>query len=259
MDESDLRTALADLPLGGLRFFERTGSTNDVALAWATDGAPDLALVCADEQTSGRGRGSRRWFSPPGSSLALSLVLRPKPAEMQHMAFFSGLGALAVADVLEGMGLRSEIKWPNDVLLRRRKVCGILVEAVWLGDKADSLVLGIGMNVSPESVPQSEKLNFPATCVDAEAGRPIDRLHLLHEVLAAILRWRAQLSTPAFLEAWGKRLAFRGEEVVLEADGMPARKGSLEGLAEDGGLRLRGPDGHPFTVKFGEVHLHPVV
>ena len=79
MDERTLRKALSNIPLGGLRYFEQTGSTNDVALAWAAAGAPDLALVVAEEQTAGRGRGSHSWFTPPGAALAFSLVIRPLP------------------------------------------------------------------------------------------------------------------------------------------------------------------------------------
>ena len=77
MDEQSLQKALTNIPLGGLRYYEQTGSTNDIALAWAAAGVPDLALVLAEQQTAGRGRGSHSWFTPPGAALAFSLVLRP--------------------------------------------------------------------------------------------------------------------------------------------------------------------------------------
>ena len=110
MDEATLRKALADLPLGGVRFFDQSGSTNDVALAWAATDAPDSVLVYAEEQTAGRGRGSRKWFTPPGAALAFSLVFRPLPGEQQAIQLFSALGALAVSEVLERQGLHPEIK-----------------------------------------------------------------------------------------------------------------------------------------------------
>jgi BirA family biotin operon repressor/biotin-[acetyl-CoA-carboxylase] ligase len=259
MNEHDLRKALAGLPLGDLRYFDRTGSTNDVALAWATEGAPDLGLVCADEQTAGRGRGSRRWFSPPGAALAFSLVMRPSPEEEKFVPRFSGLGALSVADALGELKLHPEIKWPNDILLRRRKVSGILVESVWAGEKVDSLVLGIGLNVRPQAVPPGVQLNFPATSLEAEAGQSVDRLGLLRNILEALLRWRPLLPTQAFLHAWEEHLAFRGEQVEVWAEGMPFRPGRLEGLDEDGSLRLRTPQGGIISLQFGEVHLRPVV
>ncbi|PIZ25632.1 MAG: biotin--[acetyl-CoA-carboxylase] ligase, partial [Chloroflexi bacterium CG_4_10_14_0_8_um_filter_57_5] len=140
MNERELRRTLSDLPLGGVRYYEQTGSTNDVALAWASAGAPDLALVIADEQTAGRGRLGRKWVTPPGAALAFSLVLRPRPVERDVIPLYSALGALAVVSALEEKyGLKPEIKWPNDVLVRGRKLCGILAEAVWLGSQAESV------------------------------------------------------------------------------------------------------------------------
>ncbi len=259
MDERTLRKTLSDIPLGGLRTFEQTGSTNDVALAWAADGAPDLSLVCAEEQTSGRGRGDRRWFTPPGAALAFSLVLRPLPGEEQSVALFSGLGAVAVCEALGMRGLHPEIKWPNDVLINRRKVCGILAEAVWMGEKTDRIILGIGMNVKPEALPPADQLNFPATSVETELGTSVDRLTLLRDVLQALLYWRGLLTKDVFTTAWENHLAFRGEQVEVRTEGVPARTGQVEGLERDVSLRLRSHDGQVFTVQFGEVHLRPVL
>ena len=104
---STLRKTLSDIPLGGLRYFTRPVPPTMIALAWAAAGAPDLALVYAEEQTSGRGRGSRHWFTPPGAALAFSLVLRPLPGEEQIHPVLFGLGALAVCEALAARGLAS--------------------------------------------------------------------------------------------------------------------------------------------------------
>lgn len=259
MDERTLRKNLSDIPLGGLRTFEQTGSTNDIALAWAADGAPDLALVYAEEQTSGRGRGNRRWFTPAGKALAFSLVLRPLPDEEQSVPLFSGLGALAVCDALEKLGLNPEIKWPNDILLNRHKACGILAEAVWVGEKVDSIILGIGVNVTPEAVPSTELLNYPATSIEDEMGKTVKRMSLLRNILKSLLYWRGQLSKDVFHIAWESHLAFRGEKVEIQTEGVPAILGQVDGLERDGSLRLRSSDGRVSTVQFGEVHLNPVL
>jgi BirA family biotin operon repressor/biotin-[acetyl-CoA-carboxylase] ligase len=259
VNAKSIRAALRKLPLGGLRFYQTIDSTSDMALAWAAAGARDLSLVAADGQTRGRGRGGRPWLTPPGSALAFSLVLRPGPVERDIIPLYSALGALAVAQTLEGIGLAPQIKWPNDVLLDRRKVCGILAESVWLGEKVDSLVLGIGVNVGPESVPPAEMLAFPAACLESAAGRALDRPVLLGGILSALLEWRPRLGTDAFLQAWERRLAFRGETVEVWAQGMPARAGQVLGLERDGGLRLLGEGGQPFAVRFGEVRLRPVI
>jgi BirA family biotin operon repressor/biotin-[acetyl-CoA-carboxylase] ligase len=265
MDEQTLRKALSNIPLGGLRFLEKTGSTNDVALAWAADGAPDLTLVVAMEQTAARGRGSHGWFTAPGASLAFSLIFRPLPTEEQVTPLFSAFGALAVCEVLAVQGFHPEIKWPNDVLLSRRKVCGVLAESIWAGAKVDSLVLGIGLNITPGSLPPPDQLDFPATCLEAEAPHPrqnagsFEQEILLQQILQALRYWRVLLTSTVFIHSWERRLAFRGEQVEILAEGQVSRKGQLDGLEQDGRLRLLSPQGRSFSVQFGEVHLRPVV
>ena len=265
MDEQTLRKALSNIPLGGLRYLEKTGSTNDVALAWAADGAPDLTLVVAGEQTAGRGRGSHGWFTAPGTSLAFSLIFRPLPAEEQVTPLFSALGALAVCEVLAVQGFHPEIKWPNDVLLSRKKVCGVLAESIWAGEKVDSLVLGIGLNITPEALPAPDQLDFPATCLEAELPFPrqdsgsLEQVILLQQIIQAVRYWRVLLTSSVFIHSWERHLAFRGEQVEIWTTGQASRKGQLDGLEQDGRLRLLTPQGRPFSVQFGEVHLRPVV
>ncbi len=259
IDEQQLRQRLACLPLGEFRFFRSVGSTNDEALLWAASGAPDLSLVYAEEQTAGRGRGGRRWFTPAGTALAFSLVLHPSPGAEPPVSFFSAVGALAVCETLRAHGLDAEIKWPNDVLIRRRKVCGILSEAIWSGSTLESVVLGIGVNIRKEAVPPAEFLNFPATSVDGETVKRADRLALLVEMLAALIYWREHMTASFFLQTWEQRLAFRGEEVEVSLDTGERRVGVLDGLTREGGLRLRAAQGQTFTVHFGEVRLRPLL
>jgi BirA family biotin operon repressor/biotin-[acetyl-CoA-carboxylase] ligase len=274
MDQASLDLKLADLPLGGVRYFERTGSSNDDAARWIEEGAPDLALVVADQQTAGRGRMGRSWYTPAGASLAFSLVLYPDQEGAYVLPRLTALGALAVCDALQSLyNLRPKIKWPNDVLLERRKAAGVLVEAQWSGSQLIALILGIGINVAPASVMEDTRLRFPATCVERVAGRPVDRVDLLHAILANLLEWRPRLASQSFLHAWEERLAFRGEWVQvspgqspgkdglphdLEGLPLPAYEGQVIGLAPDGSLRLRTRTGDTVMVHVGEVRLAPV-
>jgi BirA family biotin operon repressor/biotin-[acetyl-CoA-carboxylase] ligase len=258
MDEKTLRAALRDLTLGGLRFFTAAGSTNDEALAWAARGAPDFSLVVADEQTSGRGRMGRAWFTPPGSALAFSLILRPNPAEREQIGRFSGLGALALVQALRGYGLTAQVKWPNDVLVQRCKVAGILVETVWSGDEIDSLVLGMGVNVYPASLPPPESLTFPAACLQSATLAILSREALLKDILSALVALRAGLASSAFLEAWQDALAFRGEPVQVWQGSAAPLRGEVQGLQADGALLIKNSSGETQVVHFGEVHLRPL-
>jgi BirA family biotin operon repressor/biotin-[acetyl-CoA-carboxylase] ligase len=256
VDEKTFRKALEGLPLGELRYFASTGSSNDLALAWATEGAPDLSVIFADEQTTGRGRKGRKWHTPAGSALAVSIILRPEADEDTPISLFSGLGALALCDALEKAGLKVKIKWPNDVLVNRRKVAGILAEAVWTGQAVDSIIIGIGVNVLQTSVPPTDDNLFPATSVEAEGGTT-DRPQLMHDLLAALVSLRPKVGTPEFIAAWNAALAFHGETVRVWRDEGNSRIGMVAGLETDGSLTLTRPDGSSESINFGEVHLRP--
>ena len=256
--ESQYQSKLSSLSLGSFRYYDTLGSTNDEALAWASKGAPDLSLIVADEQTSGRGRMNRKWFTPPHSALAMSLILRPMPTERAHPSRMTGLLALSLTESLLELGLNPQIKWPNDVLLADRKVAGILVESSWTGEKLDALVLGMGVNVLKASVPPANQLLFPATSIETELGYPIERAELLNSILSSVLEWRPNLWTEAFLNAWEEKLAFRGQQVQVEERSGKTLIGELLGLETDGSLRLRDEHGKSVTVHSGEVHLRPL-
>jgi BirA family biotin operon repressor/biotin-[acetyl-CoA-carboxylase] ligase len=257
MNQEKLESALADLPLGSVRYYERIGSTNDAALSWAVAGCPDLALVVANEQTAGRGRGDRRWHTPRGSALAFSLILRGAGSG-SGLAHLTGLGGLAVSHALDKLySLPAQVKWPNDVLAAGKKLAGVLAEAHWSGERLKWIVLGTGINVSPASVPPPEQLDFPATCVESALGHNIERTELLGAVLAEILEWRGRLGTPEFVQAWQTSLAYLGKWVqVIPGSGAPL-KGQLIGLDPEGGLRIRLHSGSERVLRFGEIRLRP--
>jgi BirA family biotin operon repressor/biotin-[acetyl-CoA-carboxylase] ligase len=258
MDTSPFQKALASFSLPEVRFFDSIGSTNDEALAWATEGAADLSLVIADEQIAGRGRAGRKWATPPGAALAFSLILRPAPIEAESPSLFTGLGALALVDALKKYELAAQIKWPNDVLLNRKKCAGILVESVWTGEALDAVVLGMGVNVLAASVPPANEVLFPATSVEAELGRPVDRAELLRAIIESLLKWRPTIASGELVKAWEEALAFKQERVqVWDGSGSPL-EGRIVGLESDGGLRLLAAKRDKIvTVHFGEMHLRP--
>jgi BirA family biotin operon repressor/biotin-[acetyl-CoA-carboxylase] ligase len=257
MDQNELKKALSSLPLGDIQYFDSIGSTNNEALAWATSDAKDLSVVIADEQTAGRGRLDRKWFTPGGTALALSLILRPTAGEKPYLTRIVGLAALALADSLRTRGLVSQIKWPNDVLLNGRKVAGILVESVWSGEEVDCLVIGIGVNVLKEAVPAAELLRFPAISLEESLGPAVEREIVLHDILAGIIALRPHLASDSFIASWEKALAFLGEEIQVEQGDGTLLTGKLLGLESDGSLRLRDGTGASITVRFGDVRLRP--
>lgn len=257
MNQDELKNALSKLPLGNVRYFDSIGSTNNEALDWAAHGANDLSLVIADEQTAGRGRLDRKWFTPKGTALALSLILRPSAAERPHLTRIVGLAALAITDALRTHGLVSQIKWPNDVLLNGRKVAGILVESVWSGEEVDCVVMGIGLNVLKDAVPSADRLLFPATSLEDSLGPAVQRETILHDILAGIIALRPHLASDSFIASWERSLAFRGEQVQVEQGERSLLTGKLLGLELDGSLKLSDETGKSITVRFGDVRLRP--
>ncbi|MBL6966387.1 MAG: biotin--[acetyl-CoA-carboxylase] ligase [Anaerolineales bacterium] len=265
MNQTTLETTLADLPLGGIRYFDSIGSTNDAAARWANEGAADCSLVVADEQTAGRGRGSRRWFTPPGAALAFSLILRPDYPELRdQLARLNGLGALAVCQTLQKTyQLSAQIKWPNDVLLNRRKVAGVLPESKWLGDQLSAVVLGIGVNIAAAAIPPVDWAghhahSFPAASVETMLGAAPERDVFLCALLQNLLDWYPRLMSAEFLHAWDANLAFRGEWVQIitsEAEALDAR---LFHLNPDASLRVQVRSGGQANLRAGEIHLRPV-
>jgi BirA family biotin operon repressor/biotin-[acetyl-CoA-carboxylase] ligase len=249
----DLSPYLDPLELGVWRYLPVVGSTNDVAREWAGAGAPDWALVIADAQTAGRGRGERRWLTEPGGALAFSLVLRPMPHEVGCFPRFTALAALGLIKALSGLSLAAQIKWPNDVLLAGRKVAGVLVEADWQSARVEAVVIGMGVNVSPASVPPADSLRYPATAVEVALGKAIDRWALLAETLTAIRNYRAILALDALVEDWNAHLAMRGEWVRFRVHGESPQKLRVLGVQPDGGLMLERKDGALMQALSGEI------
>jgi BirA family biotin operon repressor/biotin-[acetyl-CoA-carboxylase] ligase len=228
------------------RYFPTTGSTNDIAAALAEEGnAGDIegAVIIADEQTAGRGRRGRRWFSPPGSGLYVSLVLTPGracvdgPRSTSLLTLAAGV-ALAEA-VKAATGLSMDLKWPNDLHVSSRKLAGILAEAV-SGQAASPIILGYGINVSPAAYPP--ELRDRATSLETELGRPVDRASLLVETLAAMGRRYADLLDGRFdaiLDAWRANAPASLGARISWTTGSGPHEGVTAGLDDRGALLVK--------------------
>jgi BirA family biotin operon repressor/biotin-[acetyl-CoA-carboxylase] ligase len=247
--------------LAGLRFgrpltyYPAIGSTNDEARRLAEAGAPEGLLVVAETQTAGRGRAGRRWLTPPGAALAFSLLLRPALPAAQA-ARLTMLAGLAVAEAAETVVTRPvALKWPNDVLVGGQKAGGILVECGLTGDRLDFAVIGIGLNVS--AAPPPDAVEFPATALQEPGAAPINRLGVLHSLLArveALYPLLAGSQSQGLAQRWAARLAWLGQRVSV---GMPGAElvGVAERVDDDGALILRLPTGEARRVLAGDVRL----
>lgn len=220
----------------------------------AEAGAPHGTLLLAESQTAGKGRGERRWITNPGTAIAMSLIVRDLDLESEQWLRLFGWGALSITQALKKLGLDVEIKWPNDVLLADKKIAGILINSRWIGEKVDYLVLGIGVNVTSESVP--EQVDFPATSVADVLGKPIDREDLLISILSSLETLLGEIVSDSFLEQWRGKLAYRNRDVVINTP-TGEISGKITGLSPEGELILTNDDGSELKIGYGELSLRP--
>lgn len=258
MDLELIKRSLASTPVSEWRAYDEIGSTNDAALTWLEQGAPDFSLVMADLQTKGRGRFQRRWITQPGASLAFTVIFRLSQAEQnQPISLYAPLAGLAVWQAIEkSLGIQAQIKWPNDILLARRKTCGILAEASWLGSQLQGIVLGIGINVTADSLPAGAPVPmFPATWLEAHTSKLVNRFDLLAEVLRSLQYWRQNFANENFFTTWQEHLAFMGEEVRIEQMEKEPIIGKVTGIDSEGNLLLSLKNGQEKSIEVGDVHL----
>ena len=250
LDVEALRRGVAGLRLGQpLIYLPAVGSTNTYAGELAQAGAAEGALVTTDDQTEGRGRVGRVWKALPGQQLALSLILRPTfPPHFLVMA-----SALAEAQAVEAVaGVRPDIKWPNDVLLGGRKICGILIET-----SEGVAILGMGVNVNG-ALDADPELATRATTLAAFVGRSISREALAVEIIRRLdaryldLLEGGQQARRTLRADWRERLVTLGRHTTIRQ-----REVTLQGVAEDvdddGALLLRLDNGRLTTVLWGDV------
>jgi BirA family transcriptional regulator, biotin operon repressor / biotin---[acetyl-CoA-carboxylase] ligase len=235
-----------------------TGSTNaDLAARAADQDLVEGVVLSADHQTSGRGRLGRNWVAPPRSGLAVSVLLAPRDVEAGRWSWLPLVTGLAVMDVMQDVaGLPARLKWPNDVLVEDRKVCGILAEII--GQPSGSaVVIGVGLNVSLDT----SELPVPsATSLRLAGAATTDRQVLLHAYLRALEhrydRWRAASGDP---RRSGTGAAYReacttlGRDVVVQLPSGEAVAGRAEGVDDEGRLVVRDGEGRDRALAAGDV------
>jgi BirA family biotin operon repressor/biotin-[acetyl-CoA-carboxylase] ligase len=221
----------------------------------AAAGEPEGSVVCADYQTGGYGRAGRQWLAPPGSALLCSILLRPSlsPSALASLPLCFGV---AVADAIEQLcGVPCQLKWPNDVLIREKKVAGVLMTSRLSGETIDHLAVGIGVNVGATL----EQLPPMASSLSVEVGRVVDREDLLTVLLANLDRqYRAVNNSRGRFDSreWTRRAAFLGNEVLV-GDGGVLVSGRFVGVDDTGALVLKLGDGSTKTFVAGDLVRGP--
>lgn len=234
--------------------FFKVDSTNTVAMRLGDEGEPHGTVVVAEEQTSGRGRAGHSWHSEKAAGIYVSVLLRPQISPMLAPALTLVGGLAAHAAIAEGSGLLPDIRWPNDVLLKGKKVCGILTEMQAEPDRMHFAVIGIGINVNQPKMPS--ELASIATSMRMETGRVHSRLDLLVRLLRHLDRYYNQFITEGaapILQRFAEVSSyFEGKRVRISTS-TDNFVGTTAGLEPMGILRVKRDDGKIESVISGTV------
>ena len=250
-----LRAELGDHPIGrNIAHYFRTDSTNAVALQLAAEGAEHGTVVVAEEQTGGRGRLGRTWYSEKSSGIYTSIILRPPlaPVAAPVLTLMAGLAAQKATSSVSGLAV--DIRWPNDLMVNGKKVCGILTEMSAELDRLHAVVLGIGINVN-HSVMPAELINI-ATSLRIEAHRGISRVQVLVALLRELERHYQLLlanGNRAITERWEAASSFAHGKRVRVVTPAGEALGTTRGIDVSGALKVEYDDGRQESLIAGEV------
>jgi BirA family biotin operon repressor/biotin-[acetyl-CoA-carboxylase] ligase len=232
-------------------YFTRHGSTMEAARQEARRGATEGTVLIAGEQTAGKGRGKRVWLSPEGS-IALSIVLYPDVSQLPYLIM---LASVATARSIEAVtGLEAQLKWPNDILIKGRKICGILIENELKGNGLAWTVIGIGINVNirTRDLPQ---IADTATSLYDELGKKLSRVEIIQSLLPEFERLYLSLGDGVKIyREWRQRLVTLGKTVDV-ISGEEVLQGVAEDAGRDGSLLLKRNDGSISHIVAGDVTL----
>ncbi|MGL4346412.1 MAG: biotin--[acetyl-CoA-carboxylase] ligase [Cellulosilyticaceae bacterium] len=238
-----------------ITYFDTIGSTNDYAKTWARAGAIEGALVIADRQTAGKGRLGRVWDSPDGEGVWMSLIVRPaiSPQAISQLTLVAGLSMCRA--IRELTGLDAEIKWPNDIVVQGRKVCGILAEMGMQGPIINYVVIGVGVNVNTEVFGQ----DLPhASSLKLCSGHSYDRIELI-EMFARYFEvaydcFKEQGNLSGLIEDYKKCCLTLGKQVILIEQEIQ-RCVKVEDITDTGALLIRNEQGIIEEIHSGEVSV----
>ena len=239
-------------------YFAETDSTNHRAALLAEGGARDGTVIVAEAQSAGKGRLGRRWTSPAGVNLYLSIILRPAIAP-RAAPLLTFLSSLATARTIElETGLRPTVKWPNDVLLGGCKVAGLLNEMNAETERVNYVILGIGVNLNMTQEQFPDDLRYPATSLALALQHPVDRVRFCRRLLSEIdsLYRNYPAGQDTILAGWLAYFDLQGKKVTVEE---PSRSivGTVTGIAADGALLLSLENGDSERILAGDVRPLP--
>ncbi|MCX7816427.1 MAG: biotin--[acetyl-CoA-carboxylase] ligase [Syntrophales bacterium] len=251
-DGPNLTKVLRATPFPYVHFYKSIDSTNLEAYRLALEGAPEGTVVIAEEQTKGRGRVSHSWQSPPKGNFYGSFLLRPDmpPKDAPLLTLVAGV---AVAELLSSF-CAAEIKWPNDIIVKGKKICGILTEGKTTASKVEFVIIGIGINVNMVYADMPEELKSKATSLIIETGQVIDLLKLTEGLANGLGKWYKVFILQGFgciKEQWEKYAKRSGR--IRATYGQETLSGNILGIDNEGCLMIQDDTGKVHKITSGDI------
>jgi BirA family biotin operon repressor/biotin-[acetyl-CoA-carboxylase] ligase len=248
--ESAIRSRLNTRFVGRhLHYYQQLPTTMETARELAKKGAAEGSVVIAGRQTTGRGRLARTWLSPEGS-LAMSVILKPALNKLPQLVMIASLAV--VRAIKQVAGLDTHIKWPNDIMLKGKKVCGILIENEVKGGRVNFAIIGIGINVNLNPLDFPEIADIAAS-LSHEAGQKISNAELTSTLLFELERlYLESQAGAAIYKEWQENMETLGKRIKVNT-GKTVEQGKAETVTENGNLILRHDDGSLTEIVAGDV------
>ncbi len=242
-----------------IHYFDETGSTNTVLSRLAQSGASEGTTVIADTQTSGKGRLGRKWVSPPGVNLYISVLFRPSLPAWES-PLLTLLASVAVTETIRKTGIRNtSIKWPNDVQIEGKKAAGVLTEMEPRGDRVDYIVLGIGVNINMTREQIKRQLGETAkfaTSLKENLGGDVDRAKFAGDLLLELETWYETFNRrgkSSIMKEWTERWGGYNKRVRVSTEDGKVIEGTATGIDGEGHLLLKKDDGSTVGIITGDV------
>ncbi len=263
-DAAVIQSALRGYAVGKeVKVFDAVGSTNQTALELARQGAPEGTVVLANLQLAGQGRRGKRWFSPRDVNLYCSVIFRPQ-ISAESATLFTFIASIALVETLESWGVWAGIKWPNDILVQKKKIAGVLAEALTVEEHLEAVVLGVGVNLNVSRAalaaalgPEAQSAIALHEVVRTEVDRTEFTITFLRRLGEEYERFLRE-GKAAILKEWGDRDLVTGRRVLVKEDGH-AVEGTALGVDSSGYLILETVPGQTQRVISAEVRFvdHP--
>nr|WP_281350055.1 biotin--[acetyl-CoA-carboxylase] ligase [Alkalibaculum sporogenes] len=246
-----------------IHYFEEISSTNDYAKKLAQNAFEDGEVIIAGTQKSGRGRFSREWISPPNKGIYISLLLKPQ-ISFENITQLTLFTALAICNALEEyVGINLEIKWPNDILLNSKKICGILTEISGEVDKINHVIIGFGINVNFDKVDFDDTLKNKATSLKIETSKTQDRKKIIQHILTVFDKYYEDyLNGENFeniLKQYKSKMTIIEKNIVISIHNNTPASGTVIDITNSGALKIKMSDGSVKEFLSGEISLNPIL